>query len=148
MNKINAVLLSIALFLPIVIGCRPEEVAATEGIEVVSVKLEDWTNPKDGKQYVVALPTWKNNGKEPVRQVSFWPELKGMEWKEPEGFNEGPTYYGDAVEPGTTVEPVKTPQDGVVLGSKDEFKELKAEDVTMTAVASPEKYEPPTKSDT
>lgn len=147
MNKMHAVLLGIALLLPIVgTGCDPKVVAMNEGIEVVSVKLEDWTDPKDGKVYVVALPTWKNNGKEAVRQVTFMAAIKGDEAKQPAQPAE-PQFYGAPVEPGTTIEPKRVPEDGVVLGEKDVLKDIKSDAVEMKGFASDKDYVPTKKSD-
>jgi hypothetical protein len=148
MNKLKAVLLGIAIVLPILIaGCDPGVAQATEGIEIVSVKLADWTNPKDGKVYVVALPTWKNNGKEAVRQVTFLASVKGEEVNQPKNDLDSPQFYGSPVEPGTIVEPTRTPEDGVVLGEKEAFKDLTPESVEVKAFASHKDYVPPKKSD-
>lgn len=149
MNRLHAVLLGIVLLLSIVgTGCDPKVAAASNGIEVVSVKLEDWTNPKDGKVYVVALPTWKNNGKEAVRQVTFVAAIKGDESVQPPNQPEEPQFYGAIVEPGTTVEPKRVPEEGVVLGEKDALKDLKADSVEMKALfASENEYVPAKKSE-
>lgn len=148
MNKTHAVLLGIALLLPIVgTGCDPKVAAATEGIEVVSVKLEDWKDPKDGKVYVVALPTWKNNGKDAVRQVTFVAEIKGDKATQPKNEPAEPQFFGAPVENGTTVEPKRIPEDGVVLGEKENLKEVTADSVEVKAFASDKDYVPPKKSD-
>ncbi len=149
MNRLHAVLLGIVLLLSIVgTGCDPKVAAASNGIEVVSVKLEDWTDPKDGKVYVVALPTWKNNGKDAVRQVTFVAAIKGDESVQPKNQPEEPQFYGAIVEPGTTVEPKRVPEEGVVLGEKDALKDLKADSVEVKALlASDKEYIPAKKSD-
>lgn len=148
MNKTHAVLLGIALLLPIAgTGCDPKVAAMNEGIEVVSVKLEDWTDPKDGKVYVVALPTWKNNGKDAVRQVTFVAAIKGDEAKQPSTQPEEPQFYGAPVEPGTTIEPKRIPEDGVVIGEKEVLKDIKPEAVEVKAFASDKDYVPTKKSD-
>ncbi|MBC8066257.1 MAG: hypothetical protein H7Y17_15610 [Chlorobia bacterium] len=148
MNKLNAVLLGTVLSLTILtVGCDPKAAAASSGIEIVSIKLDDWTNPKDGKVYVVALPTWKNNGKEDVRQVTFMAAIKGEEATQPKNDLSEPQFYGGVVEPGTTVEPKRVPEDGVVIGEKETFKELTADSVEISAIASGTDYVPPKKSD-
>jgi len=148
MRKLKAVLLGIAIVLPILVaGCDPGVAQATEGIEIVSVKLEDWTNPKDGKVYVVAMPTWKNNGQGAVRQVTFMASLKGEEAAQPKNDLDAPQYFGGPVEPGTTVEPKRIPEDGVVLGEKDGLKDLTSDSVELRAIASDKDYVPPAKSD-
>jgi len=108
-----------------------------------TVKLEDWTNPKDGKVYVVAMPTWKNNGKEAVRQVMFAAAIKGDNAQQPKNDTDSPQFFGGTVEPGTTIEPKRVPEDGVVLGEKEALQDLKADSVEMTAIASDKDYVPP-----
>ena len=147
MNKLHAVLLGIALLMPFVAGCNPEAVAATEGIEVVSIKLEDWKNPEDGKTYVVALPTWKNNGKAAVRQVMFVAAIEGKDVDQPKNDLKEPQYNNEVVEPGTTVTPTNVPGDGVILGEKETLKDIKAEDVVIRAFASPKSDSSTKKSD-
>ncbi len=147
MNKLQSMLLGIALVLPIVAGCDPQVAAASDGIEVVSVKLNDWTDPKDGKVYVVALPTWKNNGKEAVKQVTFLASIDGKDVEQPKNDLSAPQYNNEVVEPGTTVTPSNVPEDGVILGEKEKLKEVKAEDVVIRAIASPKSYTPPAKKD-
>lgn len=147
MNKLHAVLLGVALLLPFLGGCDPKVASATEGIEIVSVKLDDWTNPEDGKVYVVALPTWKNNGKEAVRQVSFLASINGNEVDQPKNDLKEPQYNNEVVEPGTTVTPTDVPGDGVILGEKEKLKDLKVEDVVIQAIASPENHVSPKQSD-
>jgi hypothetical protein len=147
MNKLHAVLLGVALLLPLLGGCNTKVAEATAGIEIVSVKLDDWTNPEDGKVYVVALPTWKNNGKEAVRQVSFLAAIDGKDVDQPKNDLKKPHYNNEVVEPGTTVTPSQVPDDGVVLGEKEKLKDIKAEDVVIKAIASTENYVPPKKAD-
>ena len=147
MNKVNAVLLGIVLLLSIAgIGCDPQVAAASSGIEVVSVKLEDWTNPEDGKVYVVAMPTWKNNGKAAVRQVTFTAAIKGDESVQPSNQSDEPQFHGAAIEPGTTIEPDQVPDEGVILGEKEALKNLKPEAVEILAIASEKDYVPDQKS--
>lgn len=147
MNKVHAVLLGIALLLPFLGGCDPKVANATAGIEVVSVRLDDWTNPEDGKVYVVALPTWKNNGKEAVRQVTFLASIEGKDVEQPKNDPKKPHYNNEVVEPGTTVTPSQVPDDGVVLGEKEKLKDIKVEDVVITPIASTENHVPPKEAD-
>ncbi len=148
MNKMHGVLLGITLLLSLVnTGCDPKVAASSEGIEVVSVKLEDWTNPTDNKVYVVALPTWKNSGKDAVRQVTFLASIKGDGVEQPKNDTQEPQFYGQAIEPGTTVEPKRIPEDGVVLGEKNQLKSLEPESIEMKAIASDKEYVPPIKKD-
>lgn len=147
MNKLHAVLLGAVLLLPLFGGCNPKVAEATAGIEIVSVKLDDWTNPADGKVYVVALPTWKNNGKEAVRQVTFYAAIDGKDIEQPKNDLGKPQYNNEVVEPGTTVTPCNVPDDGVVLGEKEKLKDIKVEDVMVKAIASTENHVPSKKSD-
>jgi hypothetical protein len=146
MHKIKAVLLGLALTVPAVMaGCDPAVASATEGIEIVSVDLKDWKNPADGKEYLVAMPTWKNNGKDAVRQVTFVAEIQGEEAQQPTIDPTEPQFYGAIVEPGTQVDPQRIPEDGVVLGEKDHFKDLDPSKVKIRPFASPNEFVPPPK---
>lgn len=147
MNKLNAILLGIAIFLPFFAGCDP---AHAPNIKVTSVKLEDWKDPKDGNVYVVALPTWTNAGNDAVRQVVFVAAIKGdgsYVSKEPAE----PQFYGAIVEPGTTVKPERVPEDGVILGVKKELEEkhgkLDEDQVEVKGFGSSQDYTPKPKSD-
>jgi hypothetical protein len=145
MNKVKAILLGIALFLPIFLaGCDPSQGGISQ-ITVTSVKLEDWTDPKDGQVYLVALPTWKNDGKEAVRQVLFVAELKDAKDFKPVDPKE-PQFYGAIVEPGTTVTPQRIPEDGVILGVKkdleDKYGPIDASKVEVEGLGSPQEYKP------
>lgn len=147
MNKVHAVLLGIVLLLSIVgVGCDPQVAAASSGIEVVSVKLEDWTNPEDGKVYVVAMPTWKNSGEVAFRQVTFTAAIKGDESVQPHDQSDEPQFHGAAIEPGTIVEPKQVPDEGVILGDKEALKDLEPEAVEILAIASEKEYVPTQKS--
>jgi len=147
MNKLNAILLGIALFLPLLVGCNgPLET----DIKVTSVKLQDWKDPKDGYVYLVALPTWTNGGKEAVRQVAFVANIKDAEaYASPEP--KEPQFYGAIVEPGTTVKPERIPEDGVILGVKQELEEkygkLDADRIEMVGFGSAEEYKPKSQTD-
>lgn len=147
MNKLNAILLGIALFLPMLfVGCDPTK---SPQIDVVSVKLEDWKNPKDGLTYVVALPTWKNGGSVALRQASFFAAIKGSNDQLPTA--DEPQFYGAIVEPGTTVTPQRIPEDGVVLGVKEDLEKkygpLDPSKVEIGGIASVDDYNPPTKKE-
>jgi|GEM_PF-6859653 len=150
MNKLHAVLLGIVIFLPVFLtGCDPSK---TPQIDVVSVKLEDWKNPKDGMTYVVALPTWKNAGNDAVRQVAFMADIKGAKEKAAEPAEPAePQFYGAIVEPGTTVTPQRIPEDGVVLGVKEDLEKkygpLDPSKVEVVGFGSIEDYKPPVKKD-
>jgi len=147
MNKLNAILLGIALFLPFVVGCDP---ATTPAISVTEVKLHDWTDPKDGKIYVVAMPTWKNDGKVAIRQAMFSADIKDAKGFKPKESAE-PQFHGAIVEPGTTVTPQQVPEEGVILGVKkeleDQFGKLDESRVEVEGLGSTEEYKPPTNSD-
>lgn len=147
MHKFKAVLLGLALVVPaIMAGCDPATVSATEGIEIVSVDLKDWKNPADGKTYVVAMPTWKNNGKDAVRQVAFEAQIEGLKDEDqPKNDIEEPQFYGAVVEPGTTVTPSHVPEEGIVLGEKEKLKDLDPQKVKVQAIASPKDFVPPPK---
>lgn len=128
-------------------GCNPATVAATDGIEIVSVRLEDWRNPADGESYLVALPTWRNSGTEAVQQVTFMATVDRVEAQQPKNDPKEPHYFGSPVEPGTEVKPTRVPEDGVVLGKSEELKNLRPEEVQVRAIASTDKFVPPKASD-
>ncbi|MCC7230119.1 MAG: hypothetical protein IT203_06975 [Fimbriimonadaceae bacterium] len=149
MKKLNAVLLGTAIMIPWVVnGCNPEVAEATQGIEVVSVRLEDWKNPEDGKTYIVAMPTWRNNGSSPVRQATFFAHIDGLDEKlQSNDEPKEPQFFGGIADTGVTVTPAKVPQEGVVLGVKEDIEKalgkLKPEAVQVEAVGSTKDFVPP-----
>jgi hypothetical protein len=124
-------------------GCDASKMAA---IEIVSVDVHDWTNPKDGKTYIVAAPTWKNTGPAVARSVTMVATLKTADGKEVT-LNEPtkPLFYGGQVEPGTEVKPTRTPEDVLVLGEKDELTKkygaITKDNVTVQAMGSETDWE-------
>ncbi|MBN9501664.1 MAG: hypothetical protein BGO01_15675 [Armatimonadetes bacterium 55-13] len=152
MNKLKAVLLGLALFLPIFLyGCDPVHAAAASAVKVTSVKVEEWKNPKDGETYLVALPTWKNDGEVAVRQVMFVAGLKGgQEGSFTTEQPKEPQFYGAIVEPGTTITPQRVPEDGVILGNKKDLEEkygkIDSDRVEVEGIGSPDEFVPEHKS--
>ncbi len=62
-----------------------------------------------------------------------------------------PQFYGAIVEPGTTVTPQRIPEDGVVLGIKEDLEKkygpLDPSKVEVVGFGSIEDYKPPVKKD-
>jgi hypothetical protein len=126
-----------------VVGCDPSKTAS---VEVVSVDVHDWTSPTDGKTYVVAAPTWRNNGPGIVRTVMMVASFRKADGTLETLFEpKKPLYYGSDVEKGTEVKPVREPEDVLILGEKEaltkKYGELTKENVVVEAIGSEEKYE-------
>ena len=142
MNRPLAILSGLALIALAIAGCASDSLAKLTDVEIVSVRLAEWTDPDTGKVYAVAMPTWKNAGTQDIRQVIFAASVKGKESAsgiEPKE----PQFYGAIVEPGTVVESHRVPEDGVILGEKTELGEIAPENVEMTGIGSSEQYVPP-----
>lgn len=146
MKKVASVLLGLAIFGPLYLGCSNSN--SLSMVEVQSVKLEDWVDPKDGKTYLVAMPTWKNSGSQDIRQATFAASTRRGGETIPSLEPRGPQFFGGVVEPGTVVQPVRIPEDGVVLGEKKDLSEVRPEDVEIVALGSTEDYIPPNQSGT
>jgi hypothetical protein len=141
MKKVASVLLGLAIFGPLYLGCSNAQ--SLSMVEIQSVKLEDWVDPKDGKTYLVAMPTWKNSSSQDIRQATFAASTRRGSETIPSLEPREPQFFGGVVEPGSVVHPVRIPEDGVVLGEKAELAGVRAEDVEIVALGSSEDYSPP-----
>ncbi len=133
MKRALLALASLALGLLIVNGCSHEgRLDLSSQIEVASAEVKDWTNPEDGKTYLVVAPSWKNSGPEGVREVTLRvSKLTGpkgeypphVEKYDPEtATHERPwiIYRGDRVESGSTMHPSDARETFAVMGLKEE----------------------------
>jgi len=112
---------ALALGIFIVMGCNS---GAAAGVRVTDAEVKDWTNPDDGKTYLVVAPTWTNEGKEAVREVRILATLKGAAGEypnesTPETVNNSLHYRGDPVDPGSTMRPSDSPDSFIVMGEKE-----------------------------
>jgi hypothetical protein len=124
---------SLALGWLIANGCAPDSRPdLSSQIKVTSAEVKDWTNPDDGKTYLVVAPSWKNEGPEAVREVTLLvSKLKGTKGEYPphiDTYDEKSTtheqpwiaYKGDPVEAGSTMNPSDAKETFAVMGLKDE----------------------------
>lgn len=143
---------AIALGLIIVTGCNRD--AAAANVQIVDSTVRDWTDPDDGKTYLVVAPTWTNSGAEPLRDVLLMAVLKGPKGQYPieEDANASTPslhYRGDPIDPGTTMRPSDAEDTFMVIGEKEAVlaatgPDPKAE--TFVMYASTELGEEPTPS--
>ena len=142
MNRPLAILTGLGILATAIAGCANESLSKLTDVEIVSVRLADWRDPDSGKVFVVAMPKWKNAGTQDIQQVIFAANVKGKEGTTGREPHE-PQFYGTVVEPGTTVESHRVPEDGVILGEKSDLVEIAPEDVEMPGIGSSEPYVPP-----
>src|SRR6185369_16484270 len=135
---------SFALGWLIVNGCnndgRPD---LSSHIRVTNAEVRDWTNPDDGKTYLIVAPSWTNEGPEAVREVTLLvSEVKGSKGKFPKPYDdkdpnpskEEPwiTYRGDPVEKGSTIHASDAKETFAVMGLKDEVLAITGENPEAT----------------
>ena len=140
MKRALLALASLALGLLIVNGCSHDERPdLSSQIEVASAEVRDWTNPDDGKVYLVVAPSWKNGGPEGVREVTLLvSKLTGPKGEYPphvEKYDEKTAtheepwifYRGDLVDAGSTMHPSDARETFAVMGLKEKVLAITGE---------------------
>lgn len=89
-------------------------------VTLISADMKEWQSPADGKTYLVAMPTWKVEGEMPVAEVWGTGRLTGPTGTLDFTGDGKPLYRADALDPGTTLAAQHLPEDGVLIGEKDE----------------------------
>lgn len=100
-----------------IVGCAS---GPSPTVRVVKTELRDWENPEDGKTYLVVLPTWKVEGELPVAEVWGSGVITGNAGQVDFSKRDKPLYRADALDPGTTLHATHIPDDGLVVGVKDD----------------------------
>jgi len=144
---------AIALGVLMLMGCNRE---SADAVRIIDAPVQDWTNPEDGKTYIVVAPTWTNEGELPIRELELVVQLMGPKGQFPrEGDIDSTTptllYRGDPIDPGTTFRPSDSQDTFVVIGEKDAVLEVTGPDPTATVwvarassgLSSPESHEEP-----
>ncbi|MBI5706902.1 MAG: hypothetical protein HZC36_07925 [Armatimonadetes bacterium] len=98
-------------------GCSGEPAPT---VMLLRSDIKEWRSPEDGKTYLVAMPTWKVEGDLPVAEVWGTGRLTGTQGSFDFTNNDKPIYRADALDPGTTLAAQHLPEDGVLIGEKDE----------------------------
>lgn len=133
MKRALYALASLALGLIIVYGCQNGGLGPTAQITVQGAEVREWTDPDDGRVYLVVAPTWKNEGPGAVRDVALVASLKGPsgayptdeEFKAlseslPKSVLPFVWYHGDPVDGGSTIHPSDASDTFAVLGLKED----------------------------
>lgn len=126
-NKLKAALLLAAASLSFA-GCSN---GPTPTVTLLSAEIKEWENPKEGKTYLVAMPTWKVEGEVPISEVWGTGRLTGPKGSMDFTGDGKPLYRADALDPGTSLAAQHLPEDGVLIGEKDEVLAKTGPDPTM-----------------
>ena len=113
-------------------------------ITVTDAKVQTWKSDKDGNEYVVIVPTWRNEGPGAVSEVWMAGRLKGPKGEFELQGSEKPLYRGDELPEGTTFHPTNFPEDFIVAGLAEEVLSITGPNPSVevdaygTATTSPE----------
>lgn len=128
MNQMLKALLLLAAATLGLAGCSSEPAPT---VTLLSSDIREWQSPEDGKTYLVAMPTWKVEGDLPVAEVWGTGRLTGPKGSFDFTNNDKPIYRADSLDPGTTLAAQHLPEDGVLIGAKDEVIATTGEDPKM-----------------
>ncbi len=102
----------------VLLGCAEGSTIWRE-VTILDAKLQEWTSPDDGKTYLLAVPTWRNDSESEIVEVWMAAKLAGASGSFQSPDPEKPLYCGNELPPGATFHPTTLPDDAVIVGERD-----------------------------